>query len=363
MLLKDLYSQEFYKEFTAIAKDSLPNFVENDFLKLIFTKEFEAMELKQRIRHSANVLANFLPSDFRDAVPVLTSLSRAVKKSTGKNQSFEYIFLADYIEEYGVQHFDESMQAIEIVTQCSSCEFAIRPFLLHYFDKAIEQMKLFALHSDANVRRFSSEGSRPRLPWGKGVPMLKQNPETILPILEILRNDTSDYVRRSVANNLNDISKDHQTFFIETVKLWHNEENTIDILHHASRTLLKQGNKEIGQLFGLKEDVLNVLDWKIYTQSVSIGETVRFEVEIENTSNETVNARIEYVLYFLMKNGEYSKKVFMISKQKIEGGSKKVYIKNHSFKPITTRTYYKGEHKLSLQVNGIETESKTFTLL
>lgn len=363
MLLKDLYSPEFYKEFTTIAKNSLSNFVEEDFLKLIFTKEFDSMELKQRIRHTAKVLSYFLPSDFRDAVPVLTSLSQAVKQSTGKNQSFEYIFLADYIEEYGFHHLDESMQAIEIVTQCSSCEFAIRPFLLHYFDKTIEQMKLFALHKDANVRRLSSEGSRPRLPWGKGVPILKQRPETILPILEILRNDSSDYVRRSVANNLNDISKDHQTFFIETVKLWHNEENTIDILHHASRSLLKQGNKEIGRLFGLKEDVLTVTNLKIVTPSISIGEVFTFEVEIENTSNEIVNARIEYVLYFLMKNGEYSKKVFMISKQKIEGGSKKVFIKNHSFKPITTRTYYKGEHKLGLQVNGRETESKTFTLL
>lgn len=363
MLLKDLYSLEFYQEFTAIAKNSLPNFVEKDFLKLIFTKEFEAMELKQRIRHTAKVLSHFLPSDFRDAAPLLSSLSQAIKQTTGKNQSLEYIFLADYIEEYGIYHFEESMQAIEMVTQCSSCEFAIRPFLLHYFDKTIEQMNLFAHHYDENVRRFSSEGSRPRLPWGKGVPMLKQRPETILPILEVLKNDTSEYVRRSVANNLNDISKDHQRLFIDTVHRWNANENTVDILRHASRTLLKQGNKEIGRIFGLKEEVLAVLDWKIHTPSVTIGENLRFEIEIENTSHETVNSRIEYVLYFLMKNGEFSKKVFMISKQPIEEGSKKVFIKNHSFKPITTRTYYTGVHKLSLQVNGVETDSKMFSVL
>jgi 3-methyladenine DNA glycosylase AlkC len=363
MLLKDLYSREFYGEFTGIAKQTLPNFEEKDFFYRIFNNEFDGMELKQRIRHTAKVLAQFLPQDFRDAMPLLTALSQNVKKSIGKNQSFEYIFLADYIQEFGVNYFDESMQAIEVVTQCSSCEFAIRPFLLRYFEKTMKQMQLFALHNDANVRRFSSEGSRPRLPWGMGVPSLKQQPETILPILESLQFDSSEYVRRSVANNLNDISKDHQSLFITTIQKWYNDENLHDILRHASRTLLKQGNKEIGQLFGLKTNVITITDWKVQTPTITIGESVEIDVEIENTSLETVNARIEYVLYFLMKNGEYSKKVFMISKQSIEGKCKKKFTKRHSFKPITTRTYYKGEHKISIQVNGVESSQQSFILL
>lgn len=362
MLLKDLYSREFYGEFTSIAKVCVPNFVEKDFFKLIFTKEFDNMELKQRIRHTAKVFAHFLPTDFRDAVPLLTNLSSTIKKVIGKNQSFEYLFLADYIEEFGTNHFDESMHAIEIVTQCTSCEFAIRPFLLRYFDETMKQMELFALHSDVNVRRFSSEGSRPRLPWGMGVPMLKQQPQTILPILETLRFDSSDYVRRSVANNLNDISKDHQSLFISTVEKWHKEEDTHDILRHASRTLLKQGNKEIGTLFGLQDDVLSIIDWKVLTRTISIGSSLEIEVTISNQSDETVNARIEYVLYFLMKNGEYSKKVFMISKQPFDGNSTKTFLKKHSFKPITTRTYYKGEHKISIQVNGVESVQQSFSL-
>jgi 3-methyladenine DNA glycosylase AlkC len=226
----------------------------------------------------------------------------------------------------------------------------------------MKQMELFALHSDVNVRRFSSEGSRPRLPWGMGVPMLKQQPQTILPILETLRFDSSDYVRRSVANNLNDISKDHQSLFISTVEKWHKEEDTHDILRHASRTLLKQGNKEIGTLFGLQDDVLSIIDWKVLTRTISIGSSLEIEVTISNQSDETVNARIEYVLYFLMKNGEYSKKVFMISKQPFDGNSTKTFLKKHSFKPITTRTYYIGEHKISIQVNGVESDQQSFIL-
>lgn len=362
MLLKDLYSREFYSEFTSIAKGCVPNFVEEDFFKLIFTKEFAKMELKQRIRHTAKVLSQFLPSDFRDAVPILTNLSSTIKKFIGKNQSFEYLFLADYIEEFGTSYFDESMHAIETITQCTSCEFAIRPFLLRYFDETMKQMALFAHHSDVNVRRFSSEGSRPKLPWGMGVPLLKQQPQTILPILESLRYDSSDYVRRSVANNLNDISKDHPSLFISLVKKWHKEEDTLDILRHASRTLLKQGNKEIGTLFGLRDDVLSIVDRKVSTPTISIGTSLEFEVTISNPSAETVNARIEYVLYFLMKSGEYSKKVFMISKQPFGGNSMKTFVKKHSFKPITTRKYYRGEHKISIQVNGIESNQQSFFL-
>lgn len=363
MLLKDLYSPQFYAEFTAIASNALPNFSEQDFVMKIFTEDFKAMELKQRIRHTARTLALFLPTNFQDAAPLLSNLSTSIKQSIGKNQSFEYIFLADFIQEFGVNHFDESMTAIETVTQLSSCEFAIRPFLDRYFEDTLLQMQQFALHPEANVRRFASEGCRPRLPWGMGVPALKKHPQKILPILNSLKYDSSEYVRRSVANNLNDISKDHKEYFIQTVIDWHKEsEHVSDIVRHASRTLLKQGNKEIGKIFGLQDDVLKLKNWEVVTEVVVVGNNIEFTLEVENPSNESVKTRIEYVLYFLLKNGEYGKKVFMISTQPMEAKSTKVVSKRHSFKPITTRTYYSGEHKISIQINGVELAHKTFTL-
>jgi 3-methyladenine DNA glycosylase AlkC len=363
MLLKDLYSSEFYAEFTAIASTALPNFSDQEFVKRIFTEEFKSMELKQRIRHTAKTLAYFLPTNFQDAAPLLSNLSTSIKQAIGKNQSFQYIFLADYIQEYGVNHFDESMKAIETVTQLSSCEFAIRPFLERYFEETLLQMQQFALHSDVNVRRFASEGCRPRLPWGLGVPALKKHPQKIVPILNSLKYDASEYVRRSVANNLNDISKDHKEYFIQTVTEWQKEsEHVVDIVRHASRTLLKQGNKEIGTMFGLKDDVLKLKNWEVLTPEISVGDSMEFSVEIENPLIEDVNARIEYVLYFLLKNGEFGKKVFMISTQTLEAKTTKVISKSHSFKPITTRTYYGGEHKISIQINGVESAQKPFRL-
>jgi len=363
MLLKDLYSLDFYREFCSIANAEIKDFSEKKYLELILTEEFHSMELKQRIRHTAICLSHFLPKDYRSAAQIIANLSKVVKNKIGKDQSFEYIFLADYIEEFGVEYFEESMNAIEIVTQCTSCEFAIRPFLLHYFDQTLNRLLQFASHSEANVRRFSSEGSRSRLPWGKGVPQLKLYPEKVLPILEVLKYDSSEYVRRSVANNLNDISKDHKEYYIQIATKWAKESSEVlPILHHSARTLLKQGNKDIGLLFGLQENVLVVSEWKLHSKSVSIGDSLEFSVNVKNNSKKIAVARIEYVVYFLLKNGQFGRKVFMISKNSIESDSSALFVKRHSFKLITTRKYNLGIQKMCIQVNGVESDILEFEL-
>ena len=121
----------------------------------------------------------------------------------------EHMFIPDYIEVYGIDHFDLSMKAFETVTQFVSCEFAVRPFFIRYGNQMVNQMKIWSRHKNESVRRLSSEGSRPRLPWAMAIPALKKDPSPILPILENLKNDPSEDVRRSVANNINDIAKDH----------------------------------------------------------------------------------------------------------------------------------------------------------
>jgi 3-methyladenine DNA glycosylase AlkC len=152
-----------------------------------------------------------------------------------------YIFLPDYIEQYGLEDFESSVKAIENVTRFVSCEFAVRPFILKYGGTMMKKMRTWSLHKSYHVRRLSSEGSRPRLPWAISIPELKKDPSPILPILENLKNDPSEWVRRSVANNLNDIAKDHPGLVIELARKWKGISRETDaIIKHGSRTLLKK---------------------------------------------------------------------------------------------------------------------------
>src|ERR1700676_2839952 len=213
-LLKDLYSPAFYKNLTNALAVVMPSFNKQRFTSQIFTDNFNDKELKERMRHTTQVLHAFLPSDFKKSVSIIRKLMHQLKKSGIGEDELAYIFLPDYIEVYGLDDFETSVKAIEEITRFVSCEFAVRPFILRYGDKMMNQMKAWSLHENNKVRRLSSEGSRPRLPWAMAIPALKKDPSALLPILENLKNDPSDWVRRSVANNLNDIAKDHPLWVI-----------------------------------------------------------------------------------------------------------------------------------------------------
>lgn len=361
--LKNLYSIGFYNNLTKAVAEAIPGFNKKEFISEIFTDEFEAMELKQRMRHTTVVLNKFLPGDYKASVRIILEIVKRLQQNGVSADGLAYMFIPDYIEVFGIDHYDESIPALEVITQFVSCEFAVRPFMLRYEDRMIEQMKAWSLHANHKVRRFASEGSRPRLPWAMAIPSLKKDPTAILPILENLKNDPSEWVRRSVANNLNDIAKDHPAIILSIAKKWKGISKETDaIIKHGSRTLLKQGHPEILKHYNLRSINIQLTDFEILNPIVKIGDSIEFSFVVTNQNPTSQIVRLEYGLYYRKANGQLTRKVFKISEKIFEAGVSAKIIRKQSFRLITTRTFYLGEHELSIILNGEEKGVKKFVL-
>jgi 3-methyladenine DNA glycosylase AlkC len=363
-LIKDIYSPFFFERFTGILTQTIPSFDPKKFIALIFGGNFENMEWKERMKHTTKVFHECLPADFPEAVKLIEKVIGKLREEKFGEDSLAFIFFADYIETYGLDHFEDSVNALESITQFVSCEFAVRPFILKYGDKMIAEMIGWSLHESYKVRRLASEGSRPRLPWAMAIPALKKDPAPILPLLENLKNDPSEWVRRSVANNLNDIAKDHPDLVLQLARNWKGISKETDaIIKHGCRTLLKQGHAEILKHYGLESKNILVRDFIIKTPHVKIGDSVEFDFTVTNTDPFQQTVRLEYGIYYNKANGQLAKKVFKISERVYEPGRQENIQRKQSFRLITTRTFYPGLHQLSIIINGEEKERKSFTIV
>ena len=363
-LWKNIYNQAFFDRFTSSVKEIISDFNTNSFLKEIYDTEWGNRELKQRMRHITYVFKNHLTDDFKHNVGIILKLIPVLGKNGFKPDNLEFIFFPDFIEIYGIDDYKTSVEAFETITQFVSCEFAVRPFIINNQKAMLNQMFDWSNHKHSMVRRLATEGCRPRLPWAMAIPSLKENPEPIISILENLKHDISESVRRSVANNLNDISKDNPQTVIDLVKKWKGVTKETDTLSkHACRTLLKHGNSEVIKLFGFGAiDKIKITDFKILAKIVKIGDVLEFSFNIVNTSNATSKIRLEYGLYYQKANGSLSKKVFKISeKDYLEKSTTKINRKQ-SFRIITTRKFHLGKHQVSIIINGIEFEKIDFEL-
>lgn len=362
-LLKDIYSPAFYNSFAEVLKGVIPQFDSKKFNSLIFDTEWKNRELKDRMKHTTFVLHSFFPDDFPKAAKLIMTIINRLKTKGLTENSLEFMFFPDYIETYGINYFDTSAEAIEIVTQFTSCEFAVRPFIIRYGNKMTTQMLRWSLHKSHHVRRLASEGSRPRLPWAIALPELKKNPQPVLPILENLKQDSSEYVRRSVANNLNDIAKDNPAIVIQIAKKWKGISKETDaIIKHGCRTLLKKGDPEILKYYKLHNADISITGFKIKSPTIKIGDYLAFSFSLINNEKKEKTIRLEYAIHYLLQNGSHYKKVFKISERQIAGGETLQVDKKHSFKLITTRRFYFGLHKLSVVVNGKELKAGEFEL-
>ena len=317
-LFKNIYNTAFFDELTIGLHNTIPNFDKNTFLAQVFDELWADRELKQRMRHLSTILKIYLTDDYKQAVGVILQLMKQLKlKQSGL--SLKYMFLADYIEQYGLEDFETSIHAMEEITQFTSCEFAVRPFIILYPEKMMAQMLLWSNHENFTVRRFSSEGCRPRLPWAMALPKLKADPQMIIPILEQLKNDGSDFVRKSVANNLNDIAKDNPQIVLNIAKEWQGISlNTDKLIKHGCRTLLKQGNSDAMKMFGFGAiENIKIDEFSINTPSVKTGEFLEFSFKLVNSGSHNLKIRTEYGLYYQKSNGSLSKKVFKISEKEV----------------------------------------------
>lgn len=363
--LKNIFSRRLIEPFTVELRAVFPTFREKQFLQHLFDEQWEPLELKQRVRRISQVLREYLPPEYPDALQVLVGTTERYLNQHGDKLTFEYTFLPDFVEAFGVAHPDVSIPALETLTRWSSAEFAVRPFLQHYPERMYRQMLLWSEHSSPMVRRLSSEGIRPRLPWGMGVPALKRDPAPILPILERLKNDPAETVRRSVANNLNDIAKDHPNIVLDIAARWLGQNPETDwIVRHACRGLLKKGNANALAHFGYQKGVegIQIQDLSC-TSQVAIGGRLDFAFRIVNNADSSAAIRLEYAIDYQTLSGKTSIKVFKIKECTLGAGQSLLLEKYQRFQDFTTRKHFPGKHKLSILVNGTALNDCSFEVV
>lgn len=353
--LKNMYNEKFIDKISNLILKVYLDFDAPSFKNSVFNDKFENLELKERMRHIAQTLGKYLPSDYEQAIDILMKLPI---EETG----FTYIVFSDFLEVYGLDNYELSVPALKYFTQFCSSEFAIRPFIIKYEDKMMQEMLKWTKSDNVHVRRLASEGCRPRLPWGIALPEFKKNPDKVIKILEELKNDPEEYVRKSVANNLNDISKDNPEIAIKLIKKWYGENKNLNwIVKHGSRTLLKSGNSEIMKIFGYHNPKSISLKNIHIPETVKLSSEFEFSFEIESMEGDIGKLRIEYIVEYVRLKGKKSKKVFKIAEGEYQNKVKLIK-KKHSFKPVTTRKYYPGTHGFYIIINGIEKYHTTFEL-
>lgn len=356
--LRNIYNEAFIKSLSTYIKEQYQGFDSSLFLSLLYDDSWNELPLKKRMRHITNCIYKTLPKDFDEAIAILKAVAPRV------NESLAGIIFPDYVEVYGLEEWDISMDALEFFTKYSTSEFAVRPFVIKNQPAMIEQFLKWSKSENEHVRRLASEGSRPRLPWGISLVDLKQDPSPIFPILENLKEDPSLYVRKSVANNLNDISKDHPDAVIKIAVKWNGQNEVTNwIIKKGLRTLLKKGNEQALELVGIKRNEnIHVLNLTV-AQSVKIGDCFSFSFDLQSNDNQARKIRIEYVIHYVKANGKLSPKQFKLSEITLSPGELKSYQRNHNFRDLTTRKHYPGKHSVSLIINGEVKETAEFNVL
>ena len=354
-LLKNRYTKAFVADLANRVGAVYGRFDREGFVNAVLSKGWRGLELKDRMKRISETLERFLPRDYRRSLDILEQVAP-------DEQGFEYMFLPDFVERRGLESFERSMQALEVFTEFASAEFAVRPFIVRYPDRMMRRLKRWAKSKNEHLRRLASEGCRPRLPWAMALPQFKREPSPVLEVLEILKADPSEYVRRSVANNLNDISKDHPDTTLAIARQWIGDNPDTDwLVKHACRTLLKAGRTEAMELFGYAPPKgIRVETFELLEEVPWEGD-LSFSLRLERKRGALGRIRIEFGIDFLRSNGDWNRKVFKISESDEKAKAKPVE-RRFSFRRISTRRYYPGEHRLAIIVNGQEIASKPFEL-
>jgi len=356
--LKAMYTESFLRGFAERVKMAYPAFGVEAFVPRVTGKGWDALELKGRIRRITESLGALLPSDYGEAIAILMGIS-------GECRGFPYLFFPDFVERFGLDDWERSLAALEAFTKLSTAEFAVRPFLKRDPERMMEQMKRWSGHADEHVRRLASEGCRPRLPWADALPAFKADPSPILPILERLKDDPSEYVRRSVANNLNDISKDHPGLVLELARNWKGGGDRVDgVVRRACRGLIRAGAPEALALFGLAPLTgIEAASMTAEPPQIAVGESVEAGYTLRVPVGEPVKLRLELAVTFPRTGGKRFRKLFKLSEKTVPGGTELRGSRRHAFADLSTRRHYPGEHTLALVVNGEEVASVTVLLL
>jgi 3-methyladenine DNA glycosylase AlkC len=355
--LKEMFNKKFYERLAGEFQKADQNFNSERFLAEV-TQGLENLSLNERMRNTSVVLKNHLPVNYKHAV---STLFRVIPQMGG---GYTSLLFPDYVGLYGHGHFELSMEALKYFTSFGSSEFAIREFLKRDFKKTIETMHTWAGDRDHHVRRLASEGSRPRLPWSFKLDQVISEPSHTQGILERLKEDPELYVRKSVANHLNDISKDNPEYMIKLVGGWSKTHPyTSWIVKHASRSLIKKGDADSLAIFNYEKDAkVAIRNFKLAPAKLKLGKALQFSFDLVSQKAKVQKLVIDYVIHYRKKSGELSPKVFKLKELHLRPKETIRISKKQVFKDFTTRKHEPGIHVVEIQVNGKILQRKQFHL-
>ena len=269
--------------------------------------------------------------------------------------SFFYLPHTTFVAEFGLKHYEASMNALHVLTKRFTSEFAIRPFLNRYENESLHTLAIWVLDDDARVRRLVSEGTRPRLPWAARLQTTTAHRSQVLHLLEQLRDDPDEVVRRSVANHLNDVGRDNPKLLIGIARNWmkHAPDSRESLIRHALRTLVKQGNVDALKLLGVSHSArLTVENAKVSPKRVKLGATTTISFDVRNAGAKLERALVDLRVHYAKANGKASCKVFKLKSAELGAGDAMELCKTLKLQDLTTRTHYPGVHRVEALVNG-----------
>lgn len=327
------------------------------------SKGLAALELKARIKHVAVALAESLPGNFDEAAVIIDGANALCLAATGAHErdihhapadsAFVLWPLCTYVELHGLRHPDAALNTMRSLTQLATCEFAIRPYIEQDQARVLALLRRWAKDRNHHVRRLVSEGTRPRLPWGGRLRGLQADPTPLLPLLDQLFDDDELYVRRSVANHLNDISKDHPDLAVETASRWRqaNPSDEVDwVVRHALRGLVKAGHAGALGLQGIGRPRITVSAFTVSPARLQFGGAIELNLELRAKASHSL--LIDYAVHHMKANGTLTPKIFKWTRKELGKGEVLSLQKSHSIRAISTRRYHAGLHRVELLVNG-----------
>ncbi len=353
--LKEMFGPVFYKKLAQVFSVEYKSFSQEKFLKDVLGP-LGAMSLNERMHHTAHVLHQHLPADYEKTIAIMKAVIPQL------TPGYTNLVFPDYVSLFGTSHFSTSLEALKFFTRFGSSEFAIRTFLKLDLAKTLPIMYRWSHDDDFHVRRLASEGSRPRLPWSFKLDAIIQKPVLTTPILETLKADKELYVRKSVANHLNDFSKDSPEHLLLLIKAWDKTNpNTAWIVRRGCRSLLKQGDKKSMAVFNLTKDVKVALKkFSINKSLIRLNEELVFQFDLVSTKSSAQRLMIDYRIHYFKKSGVQLPKVFKLKEIELKAGETVSIIKKQRFQDFTTRKHYSGAHLLEILVNGEVVQRKKF---
>lgn len=329
-------------------------------------KGLARLELKERVAHVTDAFAEVLPDDYERALEIIVAAAKTWDRGDENDplRGFAAWPLFHFIETRGTGHFAPSMAALRTLTPLFTAEFAIRPLIAADPKRAFAELHRWTKDPDEHVRRLVSEGTRSKLPWATRVPALSEDPARVIALLERLKDDPSEYVRRSVANNLNDIAKDHPDLVIDCCERWLVDatEDRRRLVRHAARTLIKAAHPRVWRLLGFANDPKVSATLHIDKTAVRLGQDLGLTIELRSRSSQPQRLAVDYAIHFVKASGTRKPKVFKLRELDLGARDAITLTKRHPLRKITTRTYHGGEQRLDVIINGNTVATATFDL-